>query len=101
MTIQASLILNHLIQFCLELAEFDIVTGLDSEDGAAEDKQLTDDAHCRCVNLSRGSMKKRHTHAMRTPSLKLAMAMVPCRRVSCIFFSLDIIQIGKYRFGLC
>lgn len=31
-------------------------------------------------------MKKRHTEAMRTPLVKLATAIMPCRRVSSIFF---------------
>lgn len=61
MTIQASLILNHLVQFCLELAEFDIVTGLDSEDGAAEDKQLADDTHSTGVNLAQGLDEEKGT----------------------------------------
>ena len=33
---------------------FDIVTGFDSEDGAAEDKQFTDDTHGTGVNLAQG-----------------------------------------------
>jgi hypothetical protein len=32
-----------------------------------------------------GGMKNRHTAAIRTPLLKLATAMIPCKRVSSMF----------------
>ena len=47
-------IFQYLVQFGLELPELDIVTGFDSEDGTAEDKQFTDDAHGTGVNLAQG-----------------------------------------------
>jgi len=62
MTIQASLILNHLVQLGLELPELDIVTGFHTQDGAAEDKQLAHDTHSAGVNLAQGlDEEKAHT----------------------------------------